>query len=189
MEKLIFNLCLPNEAFVDNWHQVDTKTIQMTSLYSTMLVTLKIIRQYKVEWLFVTLCLFFRPIMDAFFVNGQALSKSEAWIIQRIHSQDIICLLSKVQHTKLDLKQQDWIFNQQTSTRGHNWFHLCVEVCNMFHYCRQKCIQGPVIQPKLTIASSYISPVPGGVRPNISWQIMSHECLYGQGYSRKSRGQ
>ena len=100
MEKLIFNLCLPNEAFVDNWHQVDTKTIQMTSLYSTMLVRLKIKKKQFKSGIIVEHFVCFSDIdnMDAFFVNGQALSKSEAWIIQRIYSQDIICQLSNTQN-------------------------------------------------------------------------------------------
>ena len=116
MEKLIFNLCLPNEAFVDNWHQVDTKTIQMTSLYSTMLVTLKIIRQYKSGMIVCNTLSVFQTYYGCILCEWSSIR--QVWGMN--YSDDTFSrhCLSVVWQIKLDLKQQQVLFDHWALTPG-----------------------------------------------------------------------
>ena len=188
MEKLIFNLCLPNEAFVDNWHQVDTKTIQMTSLYRTMLVKpWKKEKNENVKQLNTVK----NPVCfsDIIWISGCILcewsSIEPVWGMN--YSDDTFSrhYLSVVQHTTLDLKQHTGTTGPLSSdTRGHTIDFICkLKSAICCTIVNKSVFKVQLFKPKLTITEHNISQVPGGGRTkytlanNVSWVSLSWSGL------------
>ena len=140
MEKLIFNLCLPNEAFVDNWHQVDTKTIQMTSLYRTMLVKpWKKEKNENVKQLnhCKKTSLLFRHNMD---IRMHSLWMVKHWAclrheLFRWYILKTLFVCCPTYNTWFKAAYRDYWTTELWHQGSYNWFHLYVEVCNMLYHC------------------------------------------------------